>query len=53
MDPTFPFVVESGTLGLIKLDLKHLTLVVDRVDITLNFKTPQELHEIAKIYKKN
>jgi len=39
-EPAFPFVVEKGTLGLIKLDAAKLTLKIDRVDITLGFKTP-------------
>lgn len=41
LNPAIPFVVERGSIGQIKLDLKQFTMVLDRIDITLRFKTPE------------
>lgn len=52
LNPSIPFVVEKGSIGQIKLDLKQFTMVLDKIDITLRFKTPEQLLEFGRNYKK-
>ena len=39
MAPNIPFVLESGSISLLKLDLHKLTCLIEEVEITLTFKT--------------
>ena len=51
-DPSVPFVLESASIGLFKLELRELTLIIDKVNITLKFKTLEQYNEFRKNYKK-
>ena len=45
LSPSIPFVIEKGTIGLIKLDTKTLNFLVENVDIYLRLKTINEHRE--------
>ena len=46
-----PLVLHTGSIGLFKLELRELTLTIDRVDIVLRFKTVEEYKEYRRCYK--
>jgi hypothetical protein len=39
LPPSFPFTLTKGTIGLIKLDLRHTLLTIDNIELFLNVKT--------------
>lgn len=52
MAPNIPFVLESGSISLLKLDLQKLTCLIEEVEITLNFKKIEEYQLFVQTYTK-
>ncbi|CAK66338.1 unnamed protein product (macronuclear) [Paramecium tetraurelia] len=52
MAPNIPFVLESGSISLLKLDLHKLTCLIEEVEITLNFKTIEQYRLFVQTYTK-
>ncbi|CAD8197988.1 unnamed protein product [Paramecium octaurelia] len=52
MAPNVPFVLESGSISLLKLDLQKLTCLIQEVEITLNFKTIEQYRLFVQTYTK-
>ncbi|CAD8202663.1 unnamed protein product [Paramecium pentaurelia] len=52
MAPNIPFVLESGQISLLKLDLHKLTCLIEEVELTLNFKTIEQYRLFVQTYTK-